>query len=295
MISEQTICDALAAEAAAVEVPRRAAAAIAALAAEPHVERRASTPHVPGVRRSMFILAGTLAAGMVLGAGLVGPLRSALQSGSPRDAAKNQSAPVATSAASELPPASTSALGPDRDGTDESSDAGYSLAARARSTTFVVTVDASTVDEATDRVVAMAYALNGTVELTHAQQNPGSRTASGTSSDIATVNATIPIPDFSVFAAQLSQVGAITTIGEREVDVQSEYESLVSRRELLDQTITAYQADIAAADGTDNVQTALQQLADALQRLAAVEGRLRELRETTRSVTVTVILETSRR
>jgi Domain of unknown function (DUF4349) len=295
MISEQTIRDALAAEAEAIEVPRRAAAALAALAAEPNIVHADSKPSVSRVRRPSLIVAGTLAAGIALGAGFVGPLRRWLQS----EPGQNK-ADVASIATDVEPDESitseTSALSPDENElAGGSADVSSAARARALSATFNVTVDADELGDATERVVSIAHGANGTVAFAQDSDSSDQGADFASASSFATVRLSIPVADFSAFANQLDDIGTITAIDERDVDVQPEYEALTARKQLLDQTVLAYQTDIAGANGTDTVQSALQQLAHALQQLAAVERRLRELRETTQYVTVTVTLQTNGR
>jgi Domain of unknown function (DUF4349) len=295
MISEQTIRDALAAEAEAIEVPRRAAAALAALAAEPNIVHADSKPSVSRVRRPSLIVAGTLAAGIALGAGFVGPLRRWLQS----EPGQNK-ADVASIATDVEPDESitseTSALSPDENElAGGSADVSSAARARALSATFNVTVDADELGDATERVVSIAHGANGTVAFAQDSDSSDQGADFASASSFATVRLSIPVADFSAFANQLDDIGTITAIDERDVDVQPEYEALTARKQLLDQTVLAYQTDIAGANGTDTVQSALQQLAHALQQLAAVERRLRELRETTQYVTVIVTLQTNGR
>lgn len=295
MISEQSIRDALAAEAETIEVPQRAPAALIALATESTiastVERGESNPF--RVRRSPLVIAGTLAAGIALGAGFVGPLRTWLQSEPPRSSADGdaQSVPTGIGLGHST---TTFAATPDDDslGGSESPAADAASRTRALSATFTVTVDAERLDDATERVVAITHAVDGTVASARTTDASGEM-GFDAAVDSATMNLSIPATNFSAFAAQLGEIGAMASLDEREVDTELEYESLLAQQQLLDRSVLAYQAEIARADGADSVQGALQRLADALQQLAAVERRLRELRQSTQYVTVTVVLRTN--
>ncbi len=303
MISEQSIRDALAAEAETIEVPQRAPATLIALATESTivsntgstiestVERGESNPFRG--RRSPLVIVGTLAAGIALGAGFVGPLRTWLQSEPQRPSADGNALSEGTVVDSDES-SSTFAATPDDDSSDRGGSAAADAASRTRalSAAFTLSVDADHVDNATERVIAITHASNGTVESALTTEASG-ESAYDAAFNSATMKLSIPTASFTTFVGQLGDVGTISSVDEREVDTELEYESLLAQQQLLDQSVLAYQAEIARADGEDSVQGALQQLADALQQLAAVERRLRELRQSTQYVTVTVVLRAS--